>query len=359
MAMSDPSRPTRPDAQRPSDRGGARPDPSDSLRRAEPDAQRALVTGGTGFVGSHLVDELLDAGYRVRCVVRATSDLRWLEGKPVELVEADLAEGDLEAVVAGVDVTFHVAGLTRGSAATLERANVVATRRLVEALVVTGDRHRLVFCSSGAAAGPAALHRPRVLEDEPAPTSDYGRSKLAAETILFEAGERLRTTILRPLAVYGPRDQDTLPVFRMAARGIALIPGLRRRRIQLVHGRDMASALRLAAETPQAVGRTFFVGHPELPLWPEVIAALREAMGRRVLALPLPSPAVLAAGVVSGLFAGGRPGQLDLRRARDMVERAWTADVSETVRVLRWSPVYDVRFGFRHTVRWYLEKGWL
>ncbi len=305
------------------------------------------------------MDELIDAGYRVRCAVRATSDLRWLEGKPVELMEADLAEGDLETVVADIDVTFHVAGLTRGSAAVLERANVVTTRRLVEALLVTGDQHRLVFCSSGAAAGPGTFERPRALEDEPAPTSDYGRSKLAAEGILREAGGGLRATIVRPLAVYGPRDQDTLPVFQMAARGLALVPGLRRRRVQLVHGRDVASALRLAAETPEAIGRTFFVGHPELPVWPEVITALREAVGRRVLALPLPSPAVLAAGVVSGLFAGAKPGRLDLRRARDMVARAWTADVSETLRVLRWSPVYDVRFGFRHTVRWYLEEGWL
>jgi nucleoside-diphosphate-sugar epimerase len=324
-----------------------------------PDSRLALVTGGTGFVGSHVVDELVEAGYRVRCAVRATSNLRWLRDKPVELVEVDLARGDLGPLVAGVDATFHVAGLTRGSAATLEQANVEGTRRLVDALVATGRRTRVVYCSSSAAAGAGALDRPRHPDDPLEPSSDYGFSKRAAEMVLEGVMDRLDITILRPVAVYGPRDQDTLPFFQMAMRGIAVVPGIRRRQVQLVHGRDVASAMRLAAEVPEAVGRTFFVGHPETPEWPAVIAALRRAVGRRVLMVRMPSPGLLLAGLIAGIVAGDRPGQLDLRRARDMVARAWTADVSGTMRILRWTPVYDVDRGFKHTADWYMEKGWM
>jgi len=324
----------------------------------------ALVTGGSGFIGSHVVDELIDAGYRVRCAVRSTSDRRWLEGRQLELVEADLARGEpedldrLRRLVEGVDVTFHVAGLTRGSAAALERVNVEGTRRLAQALVDAGGSGRLVFCSSLAAAGPATLERPRRDEDPLRPTSDYGRSKRAAEDVLGGMRE-LDVTILRPAAVYGPRDRDTLPFFRMANHGLALTPGWRPRRLQLVHGRDVAAAMRLAAERPEASGRAFFVAHPATPGWPEVLAAMRSAVGRRVLALPLPSPFVLAAGWLAGTFAGKRQGQLDLRRARDMVVRAWTADVSATQRILSWTPAFDLRRGFEDTARWYRDEGWL
>ena len=93
----------------------------------------ALVTGGTGFVGSHVVDALLDAGYRVRCTVRTTSSLRWLEGKPVERVEADLLTGDLAKAVSDASLVVHCAGLTRGSNEALWAVNREGTRRLIAA----------------------------------------------------------------------------------------------------------------------------------------------------------------------------------------------------------------------------------
>ena len=323
------------------------------------DRTLALVTGGTGFVGSHFVDELLDAGYRVRTAVRATSDLRWLQGKEVEQVEADLATSDLGRLVAGVDVTFHVAGLTRGPASLLERANVVATRRLADAVVSHGNGRRFVFCSSQAATGPGRLGRPRTASDPPEPSGAYGRSKRAAEQIL-ERSEGLDATILRPPAVYGPRDRDTLPFFRMAQRGFALVPGVRTRNLQLVHARDVAVAARLAAQTPASSGRAYFVAHPRVMDWKAVIGATSEAVGRPVVALPVPSPAVLAAGFAAGLFGvGKRPGQLDYRRAQDMVERAWTCDTRPATEDLGWTPAYDLARGFRHAIAWYREHGWL
>ena len=322
------------------------------------DRALALVTGGTGFIGSHFVDELLDAGYRVRAAVRAASDLRWLQGKEVERVEADLITGDLQALVAGVDTTFHVAGLTRGSRSVLERANVVATRRLVDAVLSHANGRRFVFCSSQAATGPGRLSRPRSSEDLPQPSGAYGRSKRAAELVL-ERADGLEATILRPPAVYGPRDRDTLPFFRMAQRGFALVPGVRTRRVQLVHARDVASAARSAAETPLSTGRAYFVAHPRALDWKAVIEATSEAVGRRVVALPTPSPALLAAGCVSGLMGAGEPGRLDYRRARDMVERAWTCDTGPATEDLGWTPAYDLVRGFRHTLGWYREKGWL
>ncbi len=324
------------------------------------EGKTVLVTGGTGFVGSHTVDLLLEAGYRVRCTVRATSNRRWLEGKAVEMVDVDLQKGGVEGAVAGVDAVVHCAGLTRGSRPALYAANRDATAALADACVATGRTIRFVYCSSLAAAGPSRLERPREEDDPPAPNSDYGRSKLAGEEATRQYAERLEITILRPASVYGPRDEDTLPYFRMAGRGVVVVPGLFTRLVQIVHARDVARALLLAIERPEAVGRTFFVAHPEVITWRELAAAIGKAVGRSAVRLHLPAWMMQVAGVVAGLVgAGRRPGQLDWRRAWELTRRAWTCRVNETVEALHWMPEYDSERGLRATVEWYREQGWL
>jgi nucleoside-diphosphate-sugar epimerase len=319
-----------------------------------------LVTGGTGFVGSHVVDLLLEAGYHVRCTVRPTSNLRWLEDKPVQLVQAELEGARLAEALADVDAVVHCAGLTRGTPAELFAANQRGTRALLDACLRSGRRLRFVYCSSQAAAGPGSIGRPREEDDPPAPTSDYGRSKLAGEGEVLKAANQLEVCVLRPVAVYGPRDEDTLPYFRLAARGIVVAPGLRRRQVQLVHARDVARALLLALERPEAIGRIFFLGHPDTLTWSELAAAIGRAVGRRPIVLHLPAPLLRAAAAAAELVGGaGRAGQLDRRRARDLLERAWTCRVDRLREDLGWSPEFDAERGLRQTAEWYRQAGWL
>lgn len=317
----------------------------------------ALVTGGTGFVGSHVVDELLTAGYRVRCLVRDTGRLRWLRDRSVELTEGDILGGGLAAAVAGVDVIFHFAGLTRGSSEELWRVNCEGTRALLHACP-TGAAPAFVYCSSQAAAGPSPSDRPRTEADAPAPISDYGRSKLAAERELARR-EDMMVVVLRPAAVYGPRDRDTLTFFQMAARGLVPVPGLGRRRVQLVHVRDVASATRLACERPRAAGGTYFIAHPRSASWRELVAALAGALGRRVVPVPVPVPFIRVAGWIVDRLGDARPGRLDGRRARDLSVRAWTCRVDRALEELGWSPEMDLEEGFRETANWYRDRGWL
>ena len=324
------------------------------------ETQTILVTGGTGFVGSHVVDELLAVGHRVRCSVRKTSRTRWLEGKNVERVEVDLTDGDLTSAVADVDAVAHCAGLTRGSKRELWSVNHEATRRLMVACLGSSSRPRFVFCSSQAAAGPSAPERPREEDDAPAPTSEYGRSKLAAERELLQQSDGLSVVVLRPVAVYGPRDEDTLPFFKIAARGLMVVPGMRPRFLQMVHARDVASAVRLALESPRASGRTYFVGHPERLTWSRIAEAMGGALGRRPLQLRLPSAVFRALGTAAELLGSGRrAGQLDRRRARDMSERDWSCRVDRVREELGWSPEFDVEEGLRNTAEWYRETGWM
>lgn len=325
-----------------------------------PDRRTALVTGGTGFLGSHVVDALLAADWQVRCTVRATSNLRWMEGKQVELVVADVRDAaGVKRAVDGIDAVFHCAGRTRGSRDELFAANHEGTRVVLEASSHNRRQVRFVYCSSQAAAGPGTLKRPREEDDPPAPTSDYGWSKLAGEEETLNYADRLQVSVLRPVAVYGPRDEDTLPYFQMATRGVVVVPGIRRRLVQLVHARDAAAALTLAAEKPEAVGRTYFVGHPEIIDWRQLAGAIATAVGRRATRLPLPSAVMRAAGVGAELLGSGKPGQLDRRRAKDMSERAWTCRVTRLTSELGWEPEYDSENGLRQTAQWYRKEEWL
>lgn len=321
---------------------------------------RVLITGATGFVGSHVTDAMLEAGYRVRCLVRASSSRVWLTNKPVEIIEGDLCGGILRPAVEGVDTIIHCAGATRGRRATLYRVNRDGTCALLEACSHSGRSIRFVHCSSLAAAGPAAAGRPVDTDDPPQPTSDYGRSKLAAEKEVLDSRHRLEVVVLRPSAVYGPRDRDVLPVVRMVQRGLVLVPGLRRRDVQVVHVKDLALAFRKAVEQREAAGKTYFVAHPEVICWSQIVGAIGEALGKRPRTLHVPAPLLRLWGTMIDLSGNAaRSDQLDGRRLKDVAERAWTCRVEKTITELDWSPEYDVARGMNDVASWYRGQGWL
>src|SRR5574340_25657 len=199
---------------------------------------RALVTGATGFVGSHLAERLVGEGWQVRCMVRRTSSLRWLP-PGVETVYGELASGEgVGEAVHGADAVFHVAGVTKARrAAEFYEGNVRATANLLEA---AGDVPRFVHVSSLAAAGPGA----DLSEDNPPrPVSDYGRSKLEAEKLA-----RGRAVIIRPPVVFGPRDTDVLQIFRAVNRGRMVRIGRRDSFFSFIYVKDLAEALAARSE---------------------------------------------------------------------------------------------------------------
>jgi len=187
----------------------------------------ALVTGASGFVGGHLVEALVAGGYRVRCLVRPQSDRRWLDSLGVTYAAGTVEDvAALRRAVDGVDVVYHLAALTTTPReADYERVNYGGVLRLVEAMAARPVR--LVFCSSLAAGGPARAGRPVTEADAPAPIGPYGESKLRAEQVVLSGG--LPAVVVRPSAVYGPRERDILAAFRLAARGLAIRTGPRGR----------------------------------------------------------------------------------------------------------------------------------
>jgi len=327
---------------------------------------RALVTGATGFVGSHLVDALLQRGGEVTALVRSPAKAARLARLGVRQVHGDLHDPSaLRRAARDQDVIFHVAGLIAArSEAEFHLGNEAGTANVVQAAQASGASGlRLVLVSSMAAAGPAAPGRP-LRGDEPAtPVTAYGRSKLAAERVAHSSG--LPWTIIRPPMVYGPRDTEVLKIFRLARLGIAPVFGRGTQELSAVYGPDLAEALIAAATSGAAVGRTYFACHPEIVTSGEFVRAVGRALqpSRRRPVHLVPLPRWLARGVLALTGAAARvAGQATLLtpdKANEFFQPAWTADPSSLIEETGWQPAHNLEEGLRRTVQWYRQSGWL
>ena len=325
---------------------------------------KALVTGATGFVGSHLVERLLDEGLEVACLVRSTSRLTWLEALPVERRTADLENVDaLTRAVAGVDYVFHVAGLLRARTAEAYAAvNIEGTRRLLRAVDRAGTRlRRFVYVGSLAAVGPNPTPEPVGETAEPHPVSGYGLSKLGGERAVLAEKARLPVTVIRPPAVYGPRDGTFLPLFVTAQRyGLAPIIGSPSKELTLVHVRDLVECLWLAATADAARGEVYFVGSGN-HTWSEVIDAMEAALGRHLRRVRIPAPVARLVGEFGELkwTLTGKPQVVCRRKINDLLQTRWTCSWLKAERDLAYQPKVSLIEGMQETVAWYASHGWL
>ncbi len=324
---------------------------------------RVLVTGGHGFIGSHLVRLLLEDGSTVRCLHRGSGRPAPLADLDVEIVPGDLRRrAGLEAALAGVDEVYHLAGLTSSlTRQAMFETNAEGTRRLVEAARAAGVTGRFVLCSSSSVAGPAPAGA--VLEESAAcrPLTWYAQSKLAGEDLAREHAGGMPLTILRPTGVYGPRDAAWLPLFRSAAAGLSLLAGDPTKRYSLVHAEDLARALVAAARAPATAGGTYFVAHPEVLTLLELTAAAEQAVGRqgRRLALPESLMRLLGRVVDLGSQLTGRSSVLGSQRMKEVAVGDWTCSPAALARDSGWEARIPLAEGFPATAAWYRAQGQL
>jgi len=323
-----------------------------------------LVTGGNGFVGSHLVEALLAQGYQVRCLVRRTSDLSFIASLPLEWVYGALDDREsLERACRGVDAVCHFAGVTKApDAATYFRVNAQGTRALLEACwKVNRGVRRFVYCSSQAAAGPADGPEPIDETCPPRPVSHYGRSKLAGEEAVRSYAGRLPVVILRPAATYGPRERDILASFRLVKRGFKLLPGGGARQVSLIYISDLVQLALRVLEDERAVGQTYFACDGVAHDWEEAMDTLAAVLNKRPLRIVIPIPLLEAFAALGGMWAklSKKPFLLNSQKVLEMKQRYWLCDVSKARRELGFVPQVDLATGFARTARWYREHGWL
>ncbi len=325
---------------------------------------RALVTGGHGFIGSHLCERLVAEGHEVRVLARPTSDLSFLAGLPVQVFQGDLRHPlDLGEALAGVQWVFHLAGALKGfREADLMAVNGEGTQRLVEACANQApDLRRFLLVSSLAAAGPSpGGPEPRPEAAEPQPLTWYGQSKRAAERVVQAAA--LPSVILRPPVVFGPRDRDVLSLFRLAHRGWVPVPAGAPRHYSVVSAPDLAEGLLRAAEAdPLPSGIILPLVAPEVVTGAELGQRMARALGRRGRVVPVPEALLRMLGWGADAVARvrGTPAIFSSQKVLEMLAPAWVASPEPARQQLSWTAPTPLDEALALTVRWYWDHGWL
>lgn len=325
---------------------------------------KALVTGSTGFIGSHLVEALVKRGYKVFCSVRRTSDRVWLKDLDVTFVDADITEREsLIPAVSIVDYIFHVGGVTKAKKeSAYYRINADGTRVLYEVCQEHNPNLRkIVHVSSLAAAGPSEIGRPRVESDTPRPLTFYGRSKLEGERYAAEYMKSLPITVIRPPAVYGPKERDIFFYFRVMNRHVKPMLGVADKYLSLVHVDDLVDAILLAAESPASRGQTYFVDDGRIYSWRELSSAIQKSLRTWALPLVIPESFMTVTAFAAEFLAmwSHKPALLNRQKIIELRQRAWTCSSEKIRSELGFESKVTLQAGCDATARWYRDHGWL
>jgi nucleoside-diphosphate-sugar epimerase len=270
----------------------------------------------------------------------------------------------LFSALENVDYIFHVAGAVK---AVRKRDyyihNAEGTEHLVQAVLhhAAGIK-RLVFISSQAAAGPAdSLERPKEPIDPCCPISDYGKSKLLAEQSVLRAKNRLSISIVRPPGVFGPRDTETLLLFKMIQTGFAIIPGIRTRYLNVIYVKDLARGIVDTAESATAENNIYFLSDGMQYTYPILFRHIGAALGKKYLAVPLPNFAGYLPAACAELVTRlrNKPSQLTRQKVREGAQRFWLCSCESAAKDFNFSCHYDFPAGLAETVAWYRGQGWL
>jgi nucleoside-diphosphate-sugar epimerase len=326
---------------------------------------KVLVTGGSGFLGSHVAEQLSEQGHEVVALVRKSSNRKFLH----TLRNVTLSEGSVEdkasvdRAMKDVDAVVHAAGLVKArTEAEFFECNTQGTVNLLDAALEHAPKlRRFVHVSTLEACGPSPDRRPVPLDQE-RPVTAYGRSKLAAEKEVASRRAKLPVVILRPAAIYGPRDVEILEAFRAASRRQYPVIGDGTMLGCYTYGPDCARACISAIEVDTPSGNIYFVDDGEpLPMARAMGELLPEALGTApLLRMGVPFPVLRLASL--GVEAYGKIRKKPVMLTREkvaMLRHDWVCESTKTRADLRWNPEVSFTEGLRRTAQWYRENGWL
>jgi uncharacterized protein YbjT (DUF2867 family) len=297
------------------------------------------VTGGTGFVGGHLLRHALAADYDVRALTRGwkppEDEIAWVDGaldRPETLVK----------LCTGADAVIHIAGAIHApNRAGFEAINAGGTANLIDAARKAGVR-RFIHISSLSAREPQL--------------SAYGWSKARSERLVASSG--LQWTILRPPAIYGPGDKETFDLFRMARRGIVPLPP--KGRFSVLHVEDLCRLILALLDDPETWGETYEPDDGREGGWEHrhFARTLGRIYGKRALALPMPRPVMRLASGLDRLFRR-RKAKLTADRVGYLCHPDWVSAAARRPPQRLWTPQVKTPTGLKETADWYRAEGWL
>jgi len=325
---------------------------------------KALVTGATGFIGSHLVEALLQRGVEVRCLLRKTGDLKWIKGLSFETTLGDCCDKtSLRKAVKGVDQVFHLAGITKAvKEKTYFEINAFGTENLIRACLENNPHiKKFLYLSSQAAAGPCRNGNIKKESDPCEPVSAYGQSKRMGEELALVHAHEIPLLILRPCAVYGPRESDIYTFFKLLSKRIKPYLTGQDQRISLCYVQDVVQAILLAAESQIKSGEIFFLSDGYDHRMKEILDIFAQTMGINALRIRVPKQMILGIAFFSEYFSkiSRKPSLINKSKAMEIIQEDWTCDIKKARTALGFEPRIPLAQGAKLTFEWYKKENWL
>lgn len=326
---------------------------------------RVLVTGGSGFLGSHVTEQLKSAGHDVVCLVRASSNTTFLETLGVSLAEGAVDDApSLDAAVKGVDAVVHCAGLVKAKTREdFDRVHVGGTKSLIEACLAKAPKlRRFVHVSTAAVMGPGAAGEKLTSDSPTNPQTMYAKSKLAGEEAALAFKNALPITILRPPAIYGPRDNEILQFFQMVRRThLAIRLGDSMKALSMVYGPDVADACIKAIDADVPSGSIYFVDDGRAYAFEDMARSIAAGYGFELLGtVKLPAPLIRVAAKFSDAYAKAtdKAVMFSTDKLGELFMEHFVVDASSARKDLGWEPKVLFPEGARITAAWYRQHGW-
>jgi nucleoside-diphosphate-sugar epimerase len=323
---------------------------------------KALITGGTGFIGSHLINHLIDKkNAEVYALVRDLNNLKWLEGMDIHFLHGDLFS--IPSLPTSIDYVFHIAGMTKArKVADYYTVNQHGTASLFQALQAQNIKpKRIILLSSTAAAGPSRDGNPVKEDDLPHPVTAYGESKLLGEREALKFKQDIPLIIIRVGAVYGPRDEDFLVYYKSIKKGFLLSQAFQESRYQVCYIKDLINAFDLCIQKELTSGEIINIANPHHVTWDEFGNAIGDILGKKPVTIRCPYFLLKLSAVVLEATAAltKKPSIFDRDKLTAIMQAGWLTDTTKAEQLLSFTPQFSLKQGLQETLKWCVDQGWL
>lgn len=326
--------------------------------------KKILITGGNSFVGSHLAYTLKNKGITPVCLVRKTSDIKHLKECNADICCAELSnKADLDKALEGIDAVYHIAAAKR--AKTRQEyfdINQICTRNLLEACVNSKSIKRFVYVSSIAVTGPSPDGYPMTEETPCKPITYYGESKLAGEKEVQKFMDKLPAVIVRPPAIYGPRDKDIFIFFQIIKKaGIKPVFTGGKKFFNLAYVEDIVKGLLLVIEKEEAIGKTYILCDDNHYTWEHVEDTIADVLKIKAKRILIPQFIMFFLGYLNdGIsFITNKPAALNRQKAKELLSKNWLCNPHKIKKELGFTGSFSLKEGVQKTYEWYKDNNWL
>ncbi len=327
-------------------------------------ALKIAITGANGFLGSHLVDFLLNKDFEVHCIVRSSSNIKWLEGKKIFLHRCGLeAIEPLKQIFENVDYIFHFAGTVSAiNYKAYHHGNVSITKNVLDAaLLAQSTLKRIVITSSLAVGGPCTKNHPIDESLGFNPLTQYGKSKVAQEKLCELYMPKLPISIARPSVISGEREPELYEFIKTVKNGMIPLVGFKNKYVGIINVKDLTKAFYDMALSKKTIGKAYYLSSEEIISWKKLAKICAKKLQKRPLYLHIPHIFILVVGACSSIFGTirGKAFTFDFEKAKEGVQEAWICKVQKAQNDFNFKQETSIQEGVEEAIDWYIKNKWL